>query len=127
VTEAVELTATDRRAHNGRNVVALRGELVPYLRLRELFRIANEDPELEKVVIVNVQGQRVGLVVDRVIGSHQTVIQPLGQLYRGVDLFSGTTIMGDGRVAMILDLAGTVRVGDRSFATDYPRSRCRKQ
>jgi two-component system chemotaxis sensor kinase CheA len=37
------------------------------------------------------------------------VIQPLGQFYRGVDLFSGTTIMGDGRVAMIVDLAGTVR------------------
>jgi two-component system chemotaxis sensor kinase CheA len=48
-------------------------------------------------------------VVDRVIGNHQTVIQPLGRFYRGVDLFSGTTILGDGRVAMILDLAGTTR------------------
>ncbi|HEY0476534.1 MAG TPA: chemotaxis protein CheA [Kofleriaceae bacterium] len=114
VTENLELTATDRRAHNGRNVVALRGELVPYIRLRELFRLGDTDPELEKVVIVSVEGQRVGLVVDRVIGSHQTVIQPLGQFYRSVDLFSGTTIMGDGRVAMILDLAGTVRIGDRA-------------
>ena len=113
VTENLELTAADRRAHNGRNVVALRGELVPYIRLRELFQITRDDPDLEKVVIVSVEGQRIGLVVDRVIGSHQTVIQPLGQFYRGVDLFSGTTIMGDGRVAMILDLAGTVRIGDR--------------
>jgi two-component system chemotaxis sensor kinase CheA len=110
VTENLELTASDRDAYNGRNVVALRGELVPYIRLRELFHVTNTDPDLEKVVIVNVEGERVGLVVDRVIGSHQTVIQPLGQFYRGVDLFSGTTIMGDGRVAMILDLAGTVRV-----------------
>jgi two-component system, chemotaxis family, sensor kinase CheA len=117
VTENLELTAADRRAHNGRNVVALRGELVPYIRLRELFEITRDDPDLEKVVIVSVEGQRIGLVVDRVIGSHQTVIQPLGQFYHGVDLFSGTTIMGDGRVAMILDLAGTVRVGDRSSSS----------
>jgi len=113
VTENLELTCADRRAHNGRNVVALRGELVPYIRLRELYRSADADPDLEKVVVVSVEGQRIGLVVDRVIGSHQTVIQPLGRFYRGVDLFSGTTIMGDGRVAMILDLAGTVRTGDR--------------
>jgi len=111
VTENLELSGADRRAHNGRNVVALRGELVPYIRLREVFQLADTSHELEKVVVVAVDGQRVGLVVDRVIGSHQTVIQPLGQFYRGVDLFSGTTIMGDGRVAMILDLAGTVRTG----------------
>ena len=113
VTENLELSAAERRANNGRNVVVLRGELVPYIRLRDLFQISDGDPDLEKVVIVSVEGERVGLVVDRVIGSHQTVIQPLGQFYRGVDLFSGTTIMGDGRVAMILDLASTVRAGDR--------------
>lgn len=113
VTENLELSRADRVAHNGRNVVALRGDLVPYIRLRELFELADAGHELEKVVVVLVEGKRVGLVVDRVIGSHQTVIQPLGQFYRGVDLFSGTTIMGDGRVAMILDLAGAVRVGDR--------------
>ena len=111
VTENLELSSADRRAHNGRNVVALRGELVPYIRLRDLFQVHDIGLDLEKVVVVAVDGQRVGLVVDRVIGSHQTVIQPLGQFYRGVDLFSGTTIMGDGRVAMILDLAGTVRTG----------------
>jgi two-component system chemotaxis sensor kinase CheA len=113
VTENLELTRADRVAHNGRNVVALRGDLVPYIRLRELFELGEAAHELEKVVVVLVEGKRVGLVVDRVIGSHQTVIQPLGQFYSGVDLFSGTTIMGDGRVAMILDLAGAVRVGDR--------------
>ena len=111
VTENLELSGADRRAHNGRNVVALRGELVPYIRLRDVFQLADSSHELEKVVVVAIDGQRVGLVVDRVIGSHQTVIQPLGQFYRGVELFSGTTIMGDGRVAMILDLAGTVRSG----------------
>lgn len=112
VTENLELTRDERRAHNGRNVVALRGELVPYIRLRDVFQLDDNAGDLEKIVVVEVAGQRVGLVVDRVIGSHQTVIQPLGQCYRDIGLFSGTTIMGDGRVAMILDLAGTVRAGN---------------
>ncbi len=123
VTENLELSTAERRAHNGRNVVALRGELVPYIRLRDVFQLADGSHDLEKIVVVAVEGQRVGLVVDRVIGSHQTVIQPLGQFYRGVELFSGTTIMGDGRVAMILDLAGTVRIGDvgRSDSPHAPK------
>ena len=56
--------------------------------------------------------QRVGLVVDRVLGSHQTVIQSLGSFYRNIDLVSGATIMGDGRVALIVDVAGLVRFAD---------------
>jgi two-component system chemotaxis sensor kinase CheA len=114
VHENVELLRAERQANNGRNVVAVRGDLVPYVRLRELFSVRGDDHDIEKVVIVAVEGQRVGLVVDRVIGSHQTVIQPMGPFYRDIDLFSGTTIMGDGRVAMILDLAGTVRHADRA-------------
>jgi two-component system chemotaxis sensor kinase CheA len=109
VTENLELSAAERRSNNGRNLVAVRGEMVPYIRLRELFGLGDTHDALEKIVVVTVDGQRVGLVVDRVIGNHQTVIQPLGRFYRGVDLFSGTTILGDGRVAMILDLAGTTR------------------
>ena len=54
----------------------------------------------------------VGLVVDRVLGSHQTVIQSLGRFYRDIQIVSGATIMGDGRVALIMDLAGLVRAAD---------------
>lgn len=114
VTENLELTRAERCANNGRNAVAVRGELVPYIRLREVFAMSDHDGGYERIVVVNVDGQRVGLVVDRVVGLHQTVIQPLGQFCRSVDLFSGTTIMGDGRVAMILDLASTVRRVDRA-------------
>jgi two-component system, chemotaxis family, sensor kinase CheA len=109
VTENVELTAAERRANNGRNVVALRGEWVPYVRLRDMFAMDGDGDAFERVVVVEVDRARVGIVVDRIVGVHQTVIQPLGRLYRGVDMFSGTTIMGDGRVAMILDLARTIR------------------
>ncbi|MGN6109916.1 MAG: chemotaxis protein CheA [Kofleriaceae bacterium] len=113
VTENLELGRTERAANNRRNLIAVRGELVPYIRLREVFAMPETTDDYEKIVVVSVEGERVGLVVDRVIGSHQTVIQPLGRFYRGVDMFSGTTILGDGRVAMILDLPGTVRTGAR--------------
>ena len=66
--------------------------------------------DIEKIVIARHGDDRVGLVVDRVVGSHQTVIQPLGKFYRNIDLVSGATIMGDGRVALILDLGGLVRL-----------------
>lgn len=109
VTENVELAARERAACNGRNLVHVRGELVPYLGLRALFGIADAGPDLAKVVIAQHEGQRVGLVVDRVLGSHQTVIQSLGQFYEDIEVVSGATIMGDGRVALILDVAGLVR------------------
>ena len=112
VTENVELARRERSRNNGRNVVAVRGELVPYLRLRELFSLSDGELEVEKIVIVRHEDQRVGLVVDRVLGSHQTVIQSLGRFYRNIQLCSGSTIMGDGRVALILDAGGLVRLAD---------------
>lgn len=120
VTENLELTRAERYAHNERNAVAVRGELVPYIRLREVFEMSEHDGTHERIVVVTVDGHRVGLVVDRVVGLHQTVIQPLGQFCRSVDLFSGTTIMGDGRVAMILDLASTIRRADRARSRIEP-------
>ncbi len=109
VTENVELTRSDRGRNNGRNVFAVRGELIPYIDLRAHFQIDGQPPEMEKIVIVRHQDQRVGLTVDRVLGSHQTVIQSLGRFYKGTEVVSGATITGDGRVALILDIAGLVR------------------
>ncbi len=109
VAENIELEPGQRTRRNGRNVVTVRGELIPYIRLRELFEIRTPAPDTEMAVIVSYEDQRVGLVVDRVLGSHQTVIQPLGPFYRQIEVASGATIMGDGRVALILDLAGLVR------------------
>jgi len=109
VTENVELHKADRLRGNGRNVIPVRGELIPYVQLREIFHFSGQQPEIEKIVIVSHEGQRVGLVVDRVIGSHQTVIQSLGRFYGNIGMFSGATIMGDGRVALILDSAGLIR------------------
>jgi len=109
VRETIELTRAQRLDDNGRNVVDVRGALVPYLRLREVFDFPEADPDLERVVIVELEGGKLGLVVDRVVGNHQTVLKALGRLYREVTIFSGATILGDGTVALILDISGLLR------------------
>src|SRR5581483_6880828 len=113
VTENVELLRSQRARNNGRNVIAVRGELIPYIDLRQLFQVEGEEPQIEKVVIVKYEDQRVGLVVDRVLGTHQTVLQSLGIFFRTIDVVSGATIMGDGTVALIIDVAAVVRHAER--------------
>jgi two-component system, chemotaxis family, sensor kinase CheA len=113
VTENVELHAAERSSKNGRNVIAVRGELVPYIDLRELFQMPGQRRDIEKVVIVRHEDTRVGIIVDRVVGTHQTVIQSLGTLYRNVEVASGATIMGNGTVALILDSTRLVNFADR--------------
>lgn len=68
----------------GGNLANVRGSLVPYIRLRELFKINGEAPDIEQIVISHVKGQRIGFVVDTVIGEHKTVIKSLGKIYHGV-------------------------------------------
>jgi two-component system chemotaxis sensor kinase CheA len=112
VMENVELERAERARHNGRNVIAVRGEQIPYIDLREAFHMDGDAPSIEKVVIVHYEDARVGLVVDRVLGSHQTVIQSLGRFFRDIDVVSGATIMGDGLVALIMDVPAIVRFAD---------------
>ncbi len=104
VEECVELTREDVAKAHGRNLVPVRGQLVPYIPLRERFAIHEEPPAIEQVVVTGVGGNRVGFVVDHVVGEHQTVIKSLGRMYRDVQGISGATILGDGSVALILDL-----------------------
>jgi two-component system, chemotaxis family, sensor kinase CheA len=109
VTENVELPSAEKASRNGRNVIAVRGELIPYIGLREAFGVDGPAPDIEMVVIVRHEDHRVGLLVDRVLGTHQTVIQSLGKFFRNIEVVSGSTIMGDGRVALILDVPAVVR------------------
>ncbi len=120
VMENVELHRGQRLQNNGRNLLAVRGEQVPYVDLRRMFGIAGNAPEVEKVVIVRHGEERVGLVVERVLGTHQTVIQSLGKFYKNVEVASGATIMGDGQVALILDIAAVVRYAEREWRTGSP-------
>jgi two-component system chemotaxis sensor kinase CheA len=113
VTENVELLTADKQRNNGRNLIAVRGDLVPYIDLRLAFDIAGAPPPIEKVVIVQYEDHRIGMVVDRVLGTHQTVIQSLGTFLKDINVVSGATILGDGRVALILDVAAVVRHTER--------------
>ena len=110
VTETIELTREQKDAANRRNVVNVRGELIPYIELRSLFDFGENSADLERVVILEYQGAMMGIVVDRVIGNHQTVLKSLGPLCRSLQAFSGATILGNGTVALILDVGGLVRL-----------------
>ncbi len=109
VEECVELSREEAEKSHGHNLASIRGEIVPYVRLRERFRIEGAAPPIEQIVTTGIDGYRVGLVVDEVVGEHQTVIKSLGRIYRSVQEVSGATILGDGKVALILDLPKLVR------------------
>ena len=108
--------ATPSAADGRQRIINLRGEIVPYIRLRELFASSGPAPAIEQVVVVDAQGSRFGLVVDCVVGEHQTVIKSLGRIYKDVPGISGATIKGDGSMALILDVPGLVQL-----AADQPQ------
>jgi two-component system, chemotaxis family, sensor kinase CheA len=109
VDECVELTREDVARAHGRNLANVRDHLVPYIPLRERFLIPGVVPDIEQIVITQVNGVRVGFVVDQVIGEHQTVIKSLGRAYKNAEGISGATILGDGSVALILDVPQLVQ------------------
>jgi two-component system chemotaxis sensor kinase CheA len=113
VEECVELPKDAEAGNSGRNFLNIRGHLVPFLRLRELFKTRTATEPHQKVVIVSAGESRVGLVVDQVIGNSQTVIKSLSKLHADVENFSGGTILGDGTVALILDVAHLVDFGQQ--------------
>jgi two-component system chemotaxis sensor kinase CheA len=107
VEECIELTAEDERSR-GRNFLNVRGNLVPFLRLREIMSSSGTPDRHQKTIIISTGETHVGLVVDQIIGNHQTVIKSLSKLHSDVTIFSGATILGDGTAALILDVAQLV-------------------
>ena len=101
--ECVELTRQDIQDSHGKHLANVRGELIPYIRLSEYFRMETARPEREQIMVVETEHGHYGFVVDQVLGDHQTVIKNLGKLYRNVQVVSGATILGNGTVALILD------------------------
>ncbi|UKE72062.1 chemotaxis protein CheA [Xanthomonas graminis] len=84
--------------------IDLRGGVLPYVRLRSLFGIAGAPPARESIVVIRQGAQRFGLVVDTLLGEWQTVIKPLAKVFAGVKGISGSSILGSGDVALILDV-----------------------
>ncbi|PKU25002.1 chemotaxis protein CheA [Telmatospirillum siberiense] len=111
VEECVELSQEEDQRNTGRNFLNIRGALVPFIRLRELFGTRDAPAPYPKVVIISTGDRRVGLVVDQVLGDHQTVIKSLSKLHADVENFSGASILGDGTVALIFDIGHLVAFG----------------
>jgi two-component system chemotaxis sensor kinase CheA len=116
VEECVELSIEQDVRSTGRSVLTLRDQLVPFMRLRTLFKTGRPPEQHQKIVVVSTGHERVGLVVDQILGDHQTVIKSLSAFHADVETFSGATILGDGSVALILDVAHLVAAGQREDA-----------
>ncbi|MFL5019877.1 MAG: chemotaxis protein CheA [Rhizobium sp.] len=116
VEECLELSLEEDLRSRGRSFISLRDSLVPFLRLRDLFRTGTKPEVHQKVVVISTGTERVGLVVDQIIGDHQTVIKSMSKLHNNVATFSGATILGDGSVALILDVGHLVAAGQQQEA-----------
>jgi two-component system chemotaxis sensor kinase CheA len=96
-------------AEPGHDYTNLRGQVLPFIRVRELFSIPGKPAKGENIVVLKHAGQKAGLVVDTLLGEFQTVIKPLGQMFAQSKCISGSTILGSGDVALILDVPQLVR------------------
>jgi two-component system chemotaxis sensor kinase CheA len=109
VEECVELAAHSGPQRSGRSILQIRDELVPFLELSRLFDQPGDLQARRRVVIVRADGARIGLVVDDILGQGQTVIKSLSPFHSAMPGLGGATILGDGRVALIVDVATLVR------------------
>jgi two-component system chemotaxis sensor kinase CheA len=99
----------DERADDARGMLNLRGQPLPYLRLRQRFNVPGDRPVREHVVVVQHGDGRAGIAVDALFGESQAVIKSLGTVLDRLSGVSGSTILGDGRVALILDTPALLR------------------
>jgi two-component system chemotaxis sensor kinase CheA len=94
-------TAFDAR---GSSIVELRGQVLPVVSLRTLYALESPAPERSSVVVIQAGTRRYGVLVDQLLGQHQTVIKPLGRMFRSLRGMSGSSILGSGEVALIFDV-----------------------
>jgi len=107
VEECVEFSQTMQS--DRKRTISLRGEIVPYVRLREAFDIEGASPPIEQIVITRSGDERTGVAVDEVVGQLQTVIKSLGKIAGNVAGIAGATIRADGSLALIIDVPGLIQ------------------
>jgi two-component system chemotaxis sensor kinase CheA len=108
VIECIEMPVTERQ-RGALGVIDLRGAPLPYVRLRDWFGLTSPRPRRENIVVVEIDRVKAGLAVDALYGARQTVIKPLGDKFKNVRGIAGSTILGNGLVALILDVPGLMR------------------
>ncbi len=104
VVEGTEVTKDEISGRDGGNFMNLRGEMLPLLRLRNFFEFEEGEQLTENVIVVEYSRKKIGLVADKLMGEFQTVIKPLGKFFTDLQWISGATILGNGEVAVILDI-----------------------
>ena len=111
-----ECIALDEQQAKKGEYINLRGEVMPYIHLSAVFSdedsldsTQNKQGHRYNIVVVKFAGQKAGLVVDELLGEHQTVIKPLGKVFQNLKGISGATILGSGEVAMIIDVPSLIR------------------
>lgn len=109
VESCVEVRQSAAWREHGRDSIEVQDKLLPLISLRRYFEVGGEQPSAEMAVVVSVEGERFGVVVDAVRDSIQAVIKPLSIFLRGSPSFSGTTVLGDGQVVPVLDVSGLLR------------------
>jgi two-component system chemotaxis sensor kinase CheA len=107
----------------GRSVVELRGQVLPVLSLRTLYALDSPSPERSSVVVIQAGGRRYGVRVDQLLGQHQTVIKPLGRMFRSLRGMSGSSILGNGEVALIVDVNSLSQLAEHAPPEFEPASR----
>ena len=123
VVECLELSPQHLQETGDHNYVNLRGEVLPFIRLREQFALTGETRRRASIVVVQHAGHKAGLVVDELLGEFQTVIKPLANLFNRVKGVSGSTILGTGEVALILDVPALIQQAAAAHGKDARRQR----
>ena len=118
IIESLQPKAESLKTINGRDVVHLRGEYIPVIPLYELFNMKAlvKKPEEGILILIDVEGEKAALLVDALLDEHQVVIKSIETNYRKVDGTAGATILGDGRVALILDVNSLLQMRKHKVA-----------
>ncbi|WP_321991710.1 chemotaxis protein CheA [Marispirochaeta aestuarii] len=95
-----------------RRLISYRESLIPYVHLARSLDIPEQDSRRKQMVVIETSHGRMGIMVDEVLGDHQTVIKSLGNMFKEQKSFSGASILGDGSIALILDINGLVSTMD---------------
>lgn len=112
IDSTINITPADIKTVQNKEVILLRGQIIPIVRLADVLNIPKTDeqePEELFVVIVHIGEHRAGVIVDNLIGQQEIVIKSLGKLLAGIKVIAGATILGNGQVALILDIGSLIQ------------------
>jgi two-component system chemotaxis sensor kinase CheA len=118
VSECIDVPPECRQSPNAvSGTFDLRGEVLPYLDLARFYDAPQTSGSRRSLIVVRQGAVRIGLVVDRLLGEHQTVIKPLAGIFKPLEALAGSTILGSGDVALVLDMQGLMAAALRPGAT----------